>query len=194
MLDARNALVAAEPARAPTPWALLRASAVQAPAWIDLAREYGQRALQWQAGYAARQAVRCDAARPPHHDTLIGNGGADVLYGGAGDDRFELNASNIAALSSGISAGNYARVDGGSGMDTLALAGGGVSPDLSVIESIDNDKQKIPLRPSTRVVIPLDSLMQAIQMPAHLREQIVKQARGERGAGFEANPAVHASG
>lgn len=55
-------------------------------------------------------------------DTLTGNGGADVLYGGAGNDTFALNASNIAALStSGLIDGNFARVDGGSGFDTLRL-------------------------------------------------------------------------
>ena len=47
-------------------WSRLRSSPVQASAWFELARQYDQRSLPWQAGYAARQAVRCDAAlRPP---------------------------------------------------------------------------------------------------------------------------------
>jgi Ca2+-binding RTX toxin-like protein len=57
------------------------------------------------------------------NDTLIGNGGADVLYGGAGDDTFILDASNISALAAGVTSGQLARIDGGSGIDTITLAG-----------------------------------------------------------------------
>jgi hypothetical protein len=66
------------------------------------------------------------------HDTLIANGGADVLYGGAGDDVMIVNAHTITALQSrsGGQRGQSARVDGGTGIDTLALEGGGVTLDL----------------------------------------------------------------
>jgi Ca2+-binding RTX toxin-like protein/alpha-tubulin suppressor-like RCC1 family protein len=67
------------------------------------------------------------------NDTLIGNGGADVLYGSAGDDRFVLNASNVAALASGVTNNQLARIDGGSGVDTLALTGSGLTLDLTTI-------------------------------------------------------------
>jgi hypothetical protein len=69
------------------------------------------------------------------NDTLIGNGGIDVLYGGAGDDTFVLNRSNVNALSTGFkrSAALLARVDGGTGLDTLQLSGANITLDLSTI-------------------------------------------------------------
>ncbi|MEK7810532.1 MAG: hypothetical protein AAB278_01800 [Pseudomonadota bacterium] len=67
------------------------------------------------------------------NDSLLGNGGADVLYGGSGNDIITLNADNIAQLSANFVAGNYARVDGGSGFDTLALSGSGVTLNFTTI-------------------------------------------------------------
>jgi Ca2+-binding RTX toxin-like protein len=52
-------------------------------------------------------------------DILTGGGGADVLYGGAGNDT--IRVSDL----------SFQRADGGSGFDTLALAGGGLNLNLA---------------------------------------------------------------
>jgi hypothetical protein len=66
------------------------------------------------------------------NDTLVGAGGADVLHGGRGNDTIALNASNIAALAvnSGNASQAIARIDGGSGTDTLEIT---ASLDLNAI-------------------------------------------------------------
>jgi len=71
------------------------------------------------------------------NDTLTGAGGADVLYGGAGDDLIIVNADTVAALSAGFGAGGnttqLARIDGGAGLDTLALDGANIALNLTAI-------------------------------------------------------------
>ncbi|MBK7674889.1 MAG: FG-GAP repeat protein [Candidatus Accumulibacter sp.] len=97
-----------------------------APSAVD---QFGTTGNDTMTGSAAAETLVANAG----NDTLIGNGGADVLHGGAGDDSFVLNASDIAALIAGVSSGSYARIDGGTGIDTIVLTGGGLSLDLTTI-------------------------------------------------------------
>jgi hypothetical protein len=57
-------------------------------------------------------------------DEVHGEGGSDVIYGGAGDDRLAIRN------------GQFFRIDGGSGVDTLAFDDGGVQLELAVIPDV----------------------------------------------------------
>ena len=72
------------------------------------------------------------------NDTLV-SGGADVLYGGPGLDTFAVGATMATALQNVLGAGGnttqLARIDGGSGVDTLRLTGG-ANLDLTAIANV----------------------------------------------------------
>jgi len=74
------------------------------------------------------------------NDTLIGGGGADVIYGGAGNDVIVIDASMVAALQASFGQGantdRLARVDGGTGLDTLRMAQDSGNLDLTQISNI----------------------------------------------------------
>ncbi len=89
------------------------------------------------------------------NDTITGGGGADVLIGGLGNDTFIVNASNIAALRSNTPStdtflGNpqLARIDGGTGIDTLQLTSG-ASIDFTQITQIAASNPKVGSRVSS---------------------------------------------
>lgn len=51
-------------------WRLLKQSPTQATVWLELAEYYGLLGLPWQAGYAARQALRCAVDLRPRLEAL----------------------------------------------------------------------------------------------------------------------------
>ena len=81
------------------------------------------------------------------NDTLNGAGGADVLRGGGGDDL--LSVSDL----------SFADIDGGTGRDTLSLAGAGLSLDLTAILPAEiSSIERIDLSGSGGNTLQLDAL------------------------------------
>lgn len=63
------------------------------------------------------------------HDTIHAQGGADAIYAGLGDDVIWLIANNVAHFD-GVAEQATSFVDGGFGVDTIALDGEGIDLDL----------------------------------------------------------------
>lgn len=61
-------------------------------------------------------------------------------------------------------------------LGNITIAGGVARLDFLRLESIDPEKQQLTMKPSTRLVIPLDGLMQAIEMLEKVREQMQRQS------------------
>ena len=71
------------------------------------------------------------------NDTIVGGGGADLIQAGSGDDQITIESTTVAALQTGLGSGGnssqLSRIDGGSGFDTLLLAGSGLAFDLTQV-------------------------------------------------------------
>jgi hypothetical protein len=76
-------------------------------------------------------------------------------------------------------------------LGNVTVAGGVARLDFLRMESVDREKQEVVLKPSTRLVIPLDGLMQAIQMLEKVRDQMLKQA--SQASPAAAQPQTHSS-
>ncbi|MDM7943567.1 MAG: Ig-like domain-containing protein, partial [Hydrogenophaga sp.] len=72
------------------------------------------------------------------NDTLTATA-ASVLYGGAGNDTFNIDGNMFTALQSPMGSGGnltkLARIDGGTGLDTIELTGSGLTFDLTQVAS-----------------------------------------------------------
>jgi Ca2+-binding RTX toxin-like protein len=79
-------------------------------------------------------------------DTMTGGGGADVFYGGQGDDT--ITVSDL----------TFQMVDGGSGGDTLALSGSGMTLDLAAARGHLADIEVIDLTGSGDNTLKLTAL------------------------------------
>ena len=61
-------------------------------------------------------------------------------------------------------------------LGNVTIAAGVARLDFLRVESIDNEKKQMTLKPSIRVAMPLDGLVQTIQMLEQIKAQLAAQA------------------
>ena len=61
-------------------------------------------------------------------------------------------------------------------LGNVTIAAGVARLDFLRVESIDNEKKQVTFKPSIRIAIPLDGLVQTIQMLEQIKTQLAAQA------------------
>ena len=74
-------------------------------------------------------------------------------------------------------------------LGNVTIAAGVARLDFLRVESIDNEKKQVTLKPSVRVAIPLDGLVQAMQMLEQIKAQLAAQLAAQPGAQAAASAA-----
>lgn len=78
-------------------------------------------------------------------------------------------------------------------LGNVTIAAGVARLDFLRVESIDNEKKQMTLKPSVRVAIPLDGLIQTIQMLENIKAQLVAQAANQSAPALGAAAAAPAA-
>jgi Ca2+-binding RTX toxin-like protein len=128
------------------------------------------------------------------NDTLAGGDGNDTLAGGAGTDRFDGGKGDDVIV---LSAPSFAKIDGGAGIDTVQLDGGGIELNLKAIaQSAITGIEQIDIGGSGNNVLTL-SVADVLDLSKSSNQLLVMGDAGDsvhRGAGWSAGAVVSIDG